>query len=288
MDHETHSFDYAGHRLVYDDYGEGDHLVVYLHGILLDSELNRGIAGSLAADGFRVVLLDLLGHGRSDRPAFASDHRMDAYARQVAALLDHLGVDDAVLGGVSLGANVSLFVATMWPRRVRGLILEMPVLEWATPAAAMLFVPLLMLNHYGRRLVGLTARINRRLPRTPWGPVNSFLNSASSDPDSQAAVLHGVIVGPVAPTREERAAITAPTLVLGHGNDPIHPFDDAQNLAHLMPAAELVPTFNFAELRFRPARLRAIISAFAAERWTAPVEVAEVIDLKRRVAEGPT
>ena len=79
--------------------------------------------------GNRVVLLDLLGHGRSDKPRHTSAYRMDTYATQVFALLDELGAKEAVLGGMSLGANVSLFAADQHPHRVRGLVLEMPVLE---------------------------------------------------------------------------------------------------------------------------------------------------------------
>src|SRR5512144_2484370 len=124
----TSSFTVGGHRLVYDEYGEGDRVVVYTHGLLIDSELNRGIARALAARGNRVVLLDLLGHGRSDKPAHASEYRIDSYATQVFALLDELGADTAVLGGLSLGANVSLFAASQHPERVRALVLEMPVL----------------------------------------------------------------------------------------------------------------------------------------------------------------
>lgn len=69
MTYRTSSFEHEGHRLVYDEYGSGDSVVVYLHGLLLDSNLNRGIADALADRGNRVVLLDLLGHGRSDSPA---------------------------------------------------------------------------------------------------------------------------------------------------------------------------------------------------------------------------
>ena len=53
---------------------------------------------------------------------------MDTYADHVVALLDHLGIDEAVVGGVSLGGNVSLLVAAQAPERVRGLVIEMPVL----------------------------------------------------------------------------------------------------------------------------------------------------------------
>jgi pimeloyl-ACP methyl ester carboxylesterase len=49
-------------------FGTGDRVLVWLHGLLLDATLNRGLARTLAAQGNRVVLLDLLGHGRSDKP----------------------------------------------------------------------------------------------------------------------------------------------------------------------------------------------------------------------------
>jgi pimeloyl-ACP methyl ester carboxylesterase len=221
--YRTSSFTFAGHRLIYDDYGEGDRLVVYLHGLLIDSELNRGIARALADRGNRVVLLDLLGHGRSDKPEHASAYRIDTYADQVFALLDELGIDEAVLGGMSLGANVSLFAAGREPRRVRGLVLEMPVLEWATPSAALFFAPLLLLVHYARTPARWIASFVRTVPGTPSAPFNSLLHAAACSPEVMAAILHGILVGPVAPTQEERARIDVPTLVLAHRNDLLHP-----------------------------------------------------------------
>ena len=130
------SFVHHRHRLVYDVYGEGDDVVIYLHGLLLDSELNRGIARALAEKGNRVVLMDLLGHGRSDKPTHAAEYRIDSYADQVVGLMNHLRLEQAVLGGISLGANVSLFTAARHPDRVRALVLEMPVLERAVPVSA--------------------------------------------------------------------------------------------------------------------------------------------------------
>jgi pimeloyl-ACP methyl ester carboxylesterase len=261
----TASFVHHGHRLVYDTYGTKGPLLVYLHGLLLDADLNRGIAEAVAARGHRVVLLDLLGHGRSDKPTHASAYRIDSYADQVFALLDELGEERAVLGGISLGANVSLFAASRHPERVRGLVLEMPVLEWAVPSAALLFSPMLLLAHYARRPLRWVGDQIRRLPRTPFPPLNSVLQAASISPESMAAVLHGVLVGPVAPTVEDRAAITAPTLVLGHRYDLIHPFDDAENLVEQLPHATLVPARSPLELRLRPARLTEEIGTFLDE-----------------------
>lgn len=260
-------FVHDGRTLVYDEIGEGDEVVVYLHGLLLDSEINRGIARALAGDGRRVVLLDLLGHGRSDQPRHASEYRIDRYADQVLALMDHLGVEAAVLGGVSLGANVSLFAATRHPERVRGLVLEMPVLEWAVPAAALAFTPLLLAAHYGRPVMAALAGLVGRIPRTPFGPLNSVVRSGAMAPEVVAAVLHGILVGPVAPTVEQRRAIDAPALILAHRNDLIHPFSDAENLARQLPDGRLVRSLSSLELRLVPSRLTREIADFVDRCW---------------------
>lgn len=263
----TGSLEHRGHRLVYDEYGHGDRLLVYLHGLLLDAELNRGIAESMAERGNRVVLLDLLGHGRSDSPAHASEYRIDSYAEQVVALLDHIGVDRAVLGGVSLGANVSLVAATEHPDRVSGLILEMPVMEWAVPAAALAFVPMLLAAHYGRPLMTLTSAAARRIPRTPLSALNSILDAAGMQPEVMSSILHGVLVGPVVPTSDQREAIDVPALVLAHSNDLIHPLNDARKLAEQLPNARLVRAHSPLELRLAPKRLTAELSDFLGALW---------------------
>lgn len=263
------SFADGGHNLVYDQYGSSAApLVVYLHGLLLDAELNRGIAQALAEQGYRVVLLDLLGHGRSDKPTHASSYRIDSYADQVIALLDHLGAEKAVLGGISLGANVSLFAAAHYPERVQALVLEMPVLERAVPAAAMVFVPMVLAAHYWRSVLNITSGLLSRVPRTRFGPLNSVLSALSLPPDAASAVLHGVLVGPVAPTQEERRAISVPTLVLAHRNDLIHPFDDAIGLVARMPNAALVRARSPLELRLQPRRLTKEIVAFLSDVGT--------------------
>ena len=258
---------YGRYRLAYEVYGSGDRVLVWLHGLLLDANLSRSLARTLAAQGNRVVLLDLLGHGRSEKPRHAGVHRMDLYAEQVLCLLDELGVDQAVLGGVSLGTNVSLLATVEAPGRVRGLILEMPVLESAVPAAALVFLPLLLEVHYARIPLRWVSSAASRLSPSKFGPLGSFISAAASGPDEIAAVLHGVLVGPIAPTVDQRRAITAPALVLGHGIDLIHSFTDARRLAQQLPNARLIRTRTFAELWVRPARLTAEISEFLDRVW---------------------
>jgi pimeloyl-ACP methyl ester carboxylesterase len=257
-------------RLSYEAHGTGDRTVVLMHGLLLDAQLNRRLAADLGERGFRVILLDLPGHGKSDKPRHASAHRMDSYARHVVGLLDELDIDEAVVGGVSLGANVALHVAIQAPERIRGLIVEMPVLEWAVPGAAMVFLPLLLGVHYAAPLVRLVSAVARRLPQTRIPPLDSFVTTLTLQPEEAAAVLHGMLVGPITPTYEERHSIAAPALVIGHKADFIHPFTDADHLTRQLPNARLVQARSIMELRVFPARLTEKIGEFLDEVWGPP------------------
>jgi pimeloyl-ACP methyl ester carboxylesterase len=261
------SFEVEGLHIHYEVYGTGPKVLVFMHGILLDSQMNRRLASDLADAGHRVVLLDLPGHGRSDKPRHASAHRIDSYAHYVVALLDELDIGEAVIGGVSLGANVSLQVAAQAPDRVRGLLVEMPVLEWAVPGAALVFLPMLLGVHYAAPLARAVAWLARRIPKTKIGPVDSFVNTLTLEPEETTAVLHGMLAGPITPTYEERHAITAPALVIGHKIDFIHPFTDADHLTRQLPSARLVEARSVIELRFAPDRLTGHIAHFLDEVW---------------------
>ena len=264
---EVGQFENGGVTMYYEVHGSGPRVFVFMHGILLDANLNRRLATDLAAAGNRVILLDLPGHGLSEKPRRASYHRMDTYARHVEALLDHLGVDKAVVGGVSLGGNVALLVASQSPERVQGLVIEMPVLEWAIPAAAITFVPMLLAVHLARRAVRAAGQVVRRIPRSGLGPLDSVMNTLSNDPVEIAAVLHGILTGPIAPTVEQRDEMHIPALVIGHQSDRIHPFHDAEQLARRLPDARLVQAKSVLELRLRPERLTGEIAQFLDAVW---------------------
>ena len=268
--YEIGFFTHGGVELYYEIHGQGHRVLIFLHGILMDANMNRQRAADLAGRGNRVILLDLPGHGLSARPVRASYHRMDTYAGHVIALMDHLGIDQAVIGGVSLGGNVSLLAAAQAPERVRGLVIEMPVLEWALPAAALTFVPMLLAAHFARPLVGTVAKLFRSLPRTGNGPLDSFMNMCSSQPLEMAAVLHGILAGPITPTVDERAAMDVPALVIGHRSDRVHPFHDAQQLARRLPQGRLIEARNPLELRLSPERITGEIDDLCHQAWDEP------------------
>jgi pimeloyl-ACP methyl ester carboxylesterase len=111
--------DVNGLSLFYEEQGSGEPLVL-LHGGIGASEIWTAIAPALAA-GRRVVTVDLQGHGHTadiDRPL-----RPEHLADDIAALLEHLGVERADVLGYSLGGVVALRLAIQHPGRVRRLIL---------------------------------------------------------------------------------------------------------------------------------------------------------------------
>jgi pimeloyl-ACP methyl ester carboxylesterase len=74
------SFTYRGHRITYDVHGTGDRVLVLVHGLLMNRRMYDTLAPEIASRGNRVVTVDLLGHGRSDRPADHQIYSMTAFA----------------------------------------------------------------------------------------------------------------------------------------------------------------------------------------------------------------
>jgi pimeloyl-ACP methyl ester carboxylesterase len=264
---EQGTWTWNAHSLAYEAHGEGPRVFVFIPGLLLSAACNRQLARGIAARGHRVVVPELLGHGRSDAPRHATEYRLEYLAEQVLALLDELGIDEAVVGGVSLGANVTLQLAVTHPERLRAAILEMPVLERGGVTAVSLFTPVLYLLRLLPTPSRLVMSTVRRLPRSPWDAANAFLDAASGDPRATAALLHGLQAGPLAPPGSARQRISVPTLILGHPRDLLHPLDDATALLEELPSARFLRTRSMFEARTRPGRVVDELVAYLDEVW---------------------
>jgi pimeloyl-ACP methyl ester carboxylesterase len=265
MPPRTESFEYDGHRLVYDEYGSGPRTVVLLPGLLFNRRMHGPLAEELAAHGQRVLCLDLLGHGDSERPPEMTSYSMTCFGRQPLALLDHVGVERAVIGGASLGANASLEAAAAAPERVRGLLLSMPVLDNALLGCALAFTPLLVGLTFGAPAARLLGGVARRVPRGGLLLGDMMLDWVSQDPKPSASVLQGLFFGRVAPPTAERRRLRQPTLVIGHPRDPVHPFSDSDMLVRELPNARLLEASSIVELWLTPERLTAEIVRFVGE-----------------------
>lgn len=259
-------FEHQGKSIGYDVHGEGDRVLVLVHGLLMNRHMYDRLAPAMAARGNKVVTVDLLGHGESDRPPEMVNYAMPFFAQQVLALLDHLGAEEAVVGGTSLGANTTLTIAGTAPGRVRGLMVEMPVLDNALLGVSVIFTPILLGLRFGAPLLKRTASLTRRIPRSAY-MLDLWLDLARQDPEPTAALLEGLFLGPGAPHHDERVKLRQPTLVIGHRADPLHPFSDSGMLAEELPNARLLEANSIFEWRVSPKRLDAELARFLDEVW---------------------
>ena len=259
-------FDYNGFRISYDEYGAGGRPLVLIHGLLMNRRMFDRLGPAMAERGNRVITVDLLGHGRSARPADMSQYSMTFFARQVEALLDHLDLKNAVVGGTSLGANVTLELAYLEPKRVKAMMVEMPVLDNALLAAAVIFTPIMVGLRFGEPLLKVFAAGARRIPRSNQ-LLDIGLDWIRQDPAPSEAVLEGLFLGSSAPHRQFRVQMEQPTLVIGHHADPLHPFSDAGMLAEELPNARLIEANSILEWRISPQRLDGELARFLDDVW---------------------
>lgn len=284
------SFLFHGQRIAYTEFGAGltalesdgargktsrrtaaaKRPVILVHGLLLSQKMHRPLAEELASRGNRAITVDLLGHGESDRPRDMWRYSMHSFGEQLVALMDELDIPEAVIMGTSLGANASLEVAATAPERLRGMIVEMPVLDNALLASALTFTPILVALTFGEPAMKLVASAARAVPRRllPYYG-NVVLDLVRQDPGPGGALIQGLYFGRIAPHRTERRTFKAPALVLGHRRDPVHPFSDAGMLAEELPNGRLIEADSLVELRLKPERLTEELASFLDEVWAA-------------------
>jgi pimeloyl-ACP methyl ester carboxylesterase len=161
------------------------------------------------------------------------------------------------------------------PERVRGLLLEMPVLDNALEAGLMAFGSLMFAARFVPVSVTAVRRLSRAVPRgvVPfWTGI--VLDTLDQRPAAMAATMHGLFFGRIAPPSSRRRRIEVQALVVGHPRDPIHPAADAAMLAEEMPNARFVAARGILEWRFRPERLDREAIEFVDQCWATPVRKA--------------
>jgi pimeloyl-ACP methyl ester carboxylesterase len=216
-EHRFQSFD--GVELAFYEMGEGSP-VLLLHGLFSDAETNWmkfGAAQAIAARGFRVIMADLRGHGRSAKPHDPSAYPPDANARDGIALVDHLKLSDYDLGGYSLGARTSarMVILGAAPRRliISGMGLR-GMLDTRRRAAHFSYI----LNNLGKHERG-----------SPEWMAEAFLKTTKGDPHALLPLLDSFVDS----KEEELRRIAMPTLVLSGAEDQDN--GPASELADLLP-----------------------------------------------------
>ena len=111
---------------------------VWGHGLTssrADEDTMPLIGSAVIGERCQVVRYDARGHGLSSDLSAPADGDWAAFARDQIGLIDHLGLDDVVLGGASMGMGTALHAALSLGDRMRGLVLVIPPTAWETRAA---------------------------------------------------------------------------------------------------------------------------------------------------------
>jgi pimeloyl-ACP methyl ester carboxylesterase len=117
-------FDSAGIKIHYQDVGAGEP-VMLVHGFASTAEHNWGGTGWIAAlsQKYRVIALDVRGHGLSDKPHSAGAYGYAGMGADVTRLMDHLGIERAILMGYSMGSSIAIELMMSDPERFRAIVL---------------------------------------------------------------------------------------------------------------------------------------------------------------------
>jgi pimeloyl-ACP methyl ester carboxylesterase len=226
--------------------------VVLLHGLASDSDTWDRSLAALAGHGLRVYAVDLLGHGRSDKPI--GGYLLDDFADSLGAVLDALNLSAATLCGHSLGGAIAVHFGVRYPDRVQRLVLVSsgglgrevhPVLRAATLPVAPAVLDLALTP----RLRRWYARpgLHRALRLTPENVANlRRAGRALGSSDGRAAFfasLRGVIepAGQRGSFLETKAlAEHVPTMFVWSDRDPVIPVSHAHAAHAYLPGSRLV------------------------------------------------
>jgi pimeloyl-ACP methyl ester carboxylesterase len=228
-----------GISIGYDDEGTGEPLVL-VHGHPFNRSMWRPQAERFRAN-HRVIAPDLRGYGETT--VVPGKTPLEAYARDLESLLDHLGVDEFVLGGLSMGGQIAMECYRLFPDRVRGLILADTFAKAETAAGKKHrndLADLLLregMDQYSEQLLPeMLAPAN--LPRLPDVAAHVLDMMRTTSAEGAAAALRG---------RAERldyvgllSRVSVPTLVIVGGDDGFTPVSDAEFMHERLPHSTLV------------------------------------------------
>jgi pimeloyl-ACP methyl ester carboxylesterase len=238
-------------------------------------------------EGVRLVGFDFRGHGESRPLGDPSKLRLDCLAADMLALMNHLGVDRAVVGGVSLGAAVALRFALDHPNRTLGLIVCRPAwLADPRPDNVDLYARIASLIRQHGAMEALRLFSTQQLfeslaaeyPATAESIAAQFRSPRAED---AVARLESLASDRLCGSLDELGAIHKPCLVLSSRGDPIHPFEYGQQIASAMPDAKLVEiTSKSVSRQMHAMEVDRLISDFLASRFRVRAARADMGDQK--------
>jgi sugar phosphate isomerase/epimerase/pimeloyl-ACP methyl ester carboxylesterase len=237
-----HRFHRDGVQFHYREAGQGLPFV-FQHG--LGGDLNQPFGLYRPMPGLRLIAFDMRGHGET-RPLGDLDKlTISGLADELIALLDHLEIKHAIVGGISLGAAVAVNVALRFPDRVLGLVLSRPAwIDQPLPENVQLYATIARLIRdlgpreglYHFRKMAVFQAMEHESPDCARSLIGQFEQSRAEE---CVARLDRLSADTPCLDRTEYRKIGVPTLILGNKQDPIHAWTIAETLAQIIPGAEL-------------------------------------------------
>ena len=235
-----------GFRMHYEVAGNGPPLVI-THGLLSSIEMMAllGETPPSLADDFTVITYDARGHGLSGGTANVEDYRWDGLAEDMRGLFRHLGIDSAYVQGSSMGGGTAMVAALRHPEMVKKLVLltPPPIAQQQSAYGASVFGGLALIVES----LGLEEAVSIALRLKPWSAlseapalfewVRQWLLKQNAD--ALVPAIRGIVNGP-ALSDEDFSQIKAPTLLIAHPDDELHPVPSAERLHSLIPNSRLV------------------------------------------------
>lgn len=222
--------------------------------------------------GVRLITLDCRAHGVTQPLGDIARLHFDALADDVAALLDYLGLAEATVGGISMGAGVALNLALRYPQRVRALILSRPAwLDRPLPPNLLVYPAIAWLLRTvgaveGRQRFAASGAYAQVLAAAPDAAASLLGQFEQARASARVARLERIPLDCPCTDLAACAAVGAPALILATRQDPIHPFEFAGEVAGALPSALLVEVTSKSIDRERHRReVQAAIDAFLAQ-----------------------
>lgn len=106
------------HYLGYEGMGE---TIILMHGLTANAHAFDGLIAAGLSPTFKVISVDLRGRGKSDQPM--QGYSLQEHAKDIIALLDHLHIDAAIIGGHSFGALLTFYISRFYPERISKMII---------------------------------------------------------------------------------------------------------------------------------------------------------------------
>lgn len=220
-------------NLHYSDQGAGPALVMQ-HG--LGGQLSQAIELGTELGAYRLICMDARGHGQTpyslDRPA-SFDQSVD----DLVAILDHLEIEKAIVGGVSMGAGISMNMALRYPDRVKALLLIRPAwLDQGRPESLEILRELADYLDQTDAKARFAERLDFQaldqiLPHAAASLLGQFDNRLPHRSD----VLRRMIDDRPIEDMQSLSQIKIPSLIIASEDDPLHPYRFAERIHEYLP-----------------------------------------------------